>query len=381
MSLTPRERVMCALNHEEPDRVPLFIGANSATTILAPLYEKLKSHLGMPGGVTRWFSKPFQYVWPDEEVLLHLGCDGRAVPLGAMESTLRREVSADCIIDDWGVTWKREPGCIYFEITDPPLRNATIEDLEKYPWPNLSGPSRLVGLADRLKAAQEAGYASVLLAGFMTFELACVLRGYDTLLMDMVADEEFFTALLSKIESLMVPYLRQALREVGPWVDVICGADDMGTTAAPLMSPQLYRRLIKPHQAAIMNVIKENSPAKIYLHSCGNIYPLIGDLIEIGVDLLNPIQVSAGEMGDTERLKREFGKRLSFCGAIDTHWAMPRGTTEDVRKEVRRRIKDLAPGGGYVAAAVHCIQPDVPVENVLAMCDEVRKAGCYPLQP
>jgi len=105
----------------------------------------------------------------------------------------------------------------------------------------------------------------------------------------------------------------------------------------------------------------------------------LGDLADAGVDLLNPVQVSAGEMGDTARLKREFGNRLSFCGGIDTRHVMPHGTPEEVRKEVRRRIKDLAPGGGYVAAAVHCLQPDVPPENIAAMCDEVKKVGRYPL--
>ena len=125
--------------------------------------------------------------------------------------------------------------------------------------------------------------------------------------------------------------------------------------------------------------IVENMAGAVFFHSCGNIYPLLGDLVDAGVDILNPVQVSAGKMGDTARLKREFGDRLSFCGGIDTRWVMPHGTTDDVRAEVRRRIRDLAPGGGYIAAAVHCIQPDVPPENVVAMCDEVRSAGRYPL--
>jgi len=127
--------------------------------------------------------------------------------------------------------------------------------------------------------------------------------------------------------------------------------------------------------------IHARSKAKVFFHSCGNVYPLIGDLVDIGVDLLNPVQVSAGEMGDTARLKRQFGDRLAFCGGIDTRWALPHGTAEDVRREVRRRIADLAGGGGYVAAAVHCIQPDVPPENIVAMCDEVVAAGRYPLRP
>ena len=163
-------------------------------------------------------------------------------------------------------------------------------------------------------------------------------------------------------------------------MDIVVTGDDVASQAGPMMSPAMYRRLIKPHHARMFAAIRENTKAKIYLHSCGNVYKLIGDFIDVGVELLNPVQVSAGEMGDTARLKREFGDRLSFLGGIDTQWAMPFGTTEDVRAEVRRRIHDLAPGGGYIAAAVHCLQPDVPLENVLAMCDEVVKSGRYPLQ-
>jgi len=142
----------------------------------------------------------------------------------------------------------------------------------------------------------------------------------------------------------------------------------------------MYRKMVKPYQAELIAAIKARTKAKIFLHSCGNVYPLIGDFIEIGMDVLNPVQVSAGEMGDTARLKREFGDRITFCGAIDTGRVLPHGTPDDVRAEVRRRIKDLAPGGGYILSAVHCIQPDVPPENVLAMFDEARAAGTYPIR-
>jgi uroporphyrinogen decarboxylase len=137
--------------------------------------------------------------------------------------------------------------------------------------------------------------------------------------------------------------------------------------------------MIKPYHAELIGAIKSKTRAKIFFHSDGNIYPLVGDLIDVGVDLLNPVQVSAGDMGDTARLKREFGDRLSFCGAIDTQQILPYGTPDDVRREVRQRIRDLAPGGGYVCAAVHCIQPDVPPENVCAMLEEALVAGQYPL--
>jgi uroporphyrinogen decarboxylase len=196
----------------------------------------------------------------------------------------------------------------------------------------------------------------------------------------MAADEDFFTALMVKMKSLALAYVDVLLQHVGPYVDVFVTGDDLGMTAGTMMSPAYYRRLIKPHHAEFLGEIKKKISGKLFFHSCGNIYSLLGDLTDVGVDLLNPVQVSAGEMGDTARLKREFGNRLSFCGGIDTRHVLPHGTTDDVRKEVRRRIKDLAPGGGYVAASVHCIQPDVPPENIMAMCDEVRRAGQYPLR-
>ncbi len=366
-----RERVLCSLNHEEPDRVPLFFGTSGVTTILGPGYGKLKAYLGIEGGPPRWFAKNFQYLWPDEEVLFRLGSDARSVTPGPAESVLRKDISENCMIDDWGITWQRAPDSLYFEMGEAPLRDATIDTLDHYPWPNLTPPGRFNGLADRAKAIQDAGYASVLFGGVCLFEQACNLRRLDALLMDMAADEDFFTALLTKLNRLLIPYVDEMLREAGPYIDVFIVADDLGMTNGPMMSPASYRRLIKPHQAALYAAIKKHTNAKIFLHSCGNIFAMLGDLAEVGVDVVNPVQVSAGEMGDTARLKREFGDKLSFCGGIDTRWVLPHGTTDDVRAEVRRRINDLGPGGGYIAAAVHCIQPDVPPENIVAMCDEV----------
>jgi uroporphyrinogen decarboxylase len=380
LSFTSRQRVVCALNREEPDRVPLLIGTSGATTVLGPGYNRLRKHLGLDEKQPRWFSKALQYTWLDDDVLLRLGSDGRSLVPGPAESVLRKEISPDCIVDDWGVTWRRAPGSLYFEVGDCPLRKATIGDFNKYPWPNLTPPGRFAGMAERAKAIQASGYATVLLSGVTLFEQACLIRGHDVVLMDLAADQECFTALIEKLKSIAIPYIDALLEEVGPWIDVLVTGDDLGMTAGPMMSPAAYRRLLKPHHAEFLGAIHKRLAGKIFFHSCGNIYSLLGDLADVGVDLLNPVQVSAGEMGDTARLKREFGTRLSFCGGIDTLKVMPHGTPDEVRQEVRRRIKDLAPGGGYLAAAVHCLQPDVPPENITAMCDEVVKAGRYPLQ-
>jgi uroporphyrinogen decarboxylase len=379
LMLTSRERVLCALNHEEPDRVPLFIGTSGATTLLAPAYEKLKTCLGVRAE-PRLMWKAMQYARLDEEVLVRLGCDGRPlVPRGA-PAPLRREISPDELVDEWGVTWQKKPGVLYYEIVNNPLRNVTLADLDRYPWPDLAHPSRFEGLAEEARRLHEdTPYAVVVLSGVSPHEMIYVARGLDTWLMDLVADPEFAHALLRKVTDLMIAGVTRLLEEVGRYIDVITIGDDLGTDTGLMISPQMYRKMIKPCHAEIVAAIKKRTKAKIFFHSDGNIYPLIRDFIDIGVDILNPVQVSAGDMGDTARLKREFGKNISFCGAIDTEHVLPHGTPDEVRAEVRRRIKDLAPGGGYIVASVHCIQPDVPPENVLAMCDEVAVSGRYPL--
>ena len=153
------------------------------------------------------------------------------------------------------------------------------------------------------------------------------MRSVEQILFDLAADPEFVTALLTKIAKLTCDCLTAALREAGEYIDIVVTGDDVASQAGPMMSPAMYRRLIKPHHARMFAAIRENTKAKTYLHSCGNVYKLIGDFIDVGVELLNPVQVSAGEMGDTARLKREFGDRLSFLGGIDTQWALPFGTT------------------------------------------------------
>ncbi len=379
--LTPRERVLCALNHEEPDRVPIFFGTSGVTTMLAPAYDRLKTHLGM-GGETQVFWRALQYSLLDEEVMVRFRSDGRPLIAGAAPAhhpDAGREITAARFVDGWGITWELRPGNAYYEIVDPPLADATIDDLATYPWPELGHPSRFTGLKARAQGIQQAGYAVVALSGISPFEYAYMLRGVERWFQDLAGDPEFAAALLRKLTDLMLAGTRGLLAEAGEHIDVIVTGDDLGGQTAPLISPRMYRRLVKPLHAELLGAIRQHSQAKIFYHSDGNVYTLLHDLIDIGVDILNPVQVSAGDMGDTARLKREFGDRLSFCGAIDTHTVLPHGTTAEVRGEVRRRIRDLAPGGGYILASVHCIQPDVPPENVVAMFDEAALAGRYPL--
>ncbi|MGA2512856.1 MAG: uroporphyrinogen decarboxylase family protein [Candidatus Limnocylindrales bacterium] len=376
---TSQERVLCALNHEEPDRVPVFFGTSGVTSMLTPAYEQLKSYLGIDKP-TREISRIFQYARLDDEVMERFGSDGRPLLPGAAPSIHRREVSAAGFVDEWGIEWQRPAGGLYNEVAFNPLRELASEEVERYVWPDLADPGRFAGLREEALRIRDSGCAVVALPGVAAFEQTLLLRGMDAFLMDMAADRDFAEALLGTVARLMLSGMVGMLREAGDLIDVVVFADDLGSQDGLLISPAMYRALLKPLHAELIRTIKAHSPAKVFMHSDGNVFPVIEDLIEVGVDILNPVQVSAGDMGDTVRLKRRFGDRLSFCGAIDTRWALPRGTPEDVRREVRRRIADLGPGGGYILASVHCLQPDVPVENVLALFDEARVAGRYPLK-
>ena len=260
--LTPRERVLCALNHEEPDRVPIFFGTSGATTMLAPAYDRLKAYLGIQSE-TKVFWRALQYTLLDEEVMVRFGSDGRPLLAGAIPSTLARDISDDAYTDAWGITWVRTPGNIYYEVPNPPLQNATIDDLERYPWPDLAHPSRFRGLAAQARAIQDAGYAVVALSGISPFEQAYVMRGIENWLTDLAGNPDFALALLRKLTDLMRESVIGLLEEAGEYIDVIITGDDLGSQNAPLISPRMYRRLVKPFHAELMSAIKSRSKCSV----------------------------------------------------------------------------------------------------------------------
>jgi uroporphyrinogen decarboxylase len=202
----------------------------------------------------------------------------------------------------------------------------------------------------------------------------------DTFLLKMAMIPDFATALLAKITEKCKEMMGAFLSETGEYLDIIKIGDDLGTQESLMISPKMYRRMVKPFHADLIAFTKERTDAKIFFHTDGDVYNLIEDFIEIGVDILNPIQTSAGRMSDLEGLKQTYGDRIAFCGAIDTHHVLPNGSPEEVQQEVKRVIDILGPGGGYLAASVHTIMNDVPPENVLAMVDAVEKYGQYPLK-
>ncbi len=204
-----------------------------------------------------------------------------------------------------------------------------------------------------------------------------MLRGFEQMLMDVAINPEFVCALMEKLLELHLKGTGQYLDAVGKYLDVYRTSDDLATQNGLLMSPGAYRQLIKPYFKKYVEFVRSKTDAKIFYHSCGNVADLIDDLVQAGVEILNPVQVSA--LGDTRALKSRFGDKVSFWGGIDTQRVLPDGTPEEVEAEVKRRIHDMAPGGGYVVAAVHNIQPDVPTRNIVAMARAVEKYGVYPL--
>jgi uroporphyrinogen decarboxylase len=375
--MTSRERILASLNHEEPDRVPLDLGG-VATTIEAVPYNELKQYLGIKSE-TELFLR--DHVDPPEEVLKRLGIDTRYVRIKPPRNFKVQIDPDNSYLDEWGTRWKKPESSLYWDPVDYPLKDATIEDLETYNWPDPHDPGRTEGLREQAKRLREktdyAVIADTPLLGI--FESACVcLRGIERLMMDLILDKPFAEALFDKLADIHIEFLRHYLDAVGDLIDVIMVSDDLGGENGPLISPELYRDLIKPAQRRLWQFIKSNTEACLFLHSCGSISKFIPDLMEMGVDILNPVQVSAQDM-DTKRLKEEFGDKLTFWGGVDTQRVLPFGSPEDVDREVRKRIADMATGGGYVLTAVHNIQAGVPPENICMMYDAARRYGRYPI--
>jgi uroporphyrinogen decarboxylase len=211
------------------------------------------------------------------------------------------------------------------------------------------------------------------------FERAHAMQGMDKFLLNMVLYPDFCQALLRRITDLCKVLMGHFLDACGDLIDIIKIGDDLGTQNSLLISPKMYRQFLKPLHAEFITFIKERTAAKVFFHTDGDVFDLIPDFIEMGVDILNPIQTSAGRMSNLEELKRRYGTNMAFCGAIDTRTTLPHGTPEEVRQEVRRAMSALGPGGGYMVASVHTIMDDVPAQNILAMVDAVEGFGRYPL--
>jgi uroporphyrinogen decarboxylase len=386
-----RQRLLTALDHREPDRVPFDLGSTQVTGIHTVAYRGLRDRLGLRPATPTICDHVQGLALPDDDILDYLGADVRGLfPLNShndrVQERIRREPKGDgeeveAFVDEWGITYHRPyPGGLYFSAIRHPLGgDISAVDVSNYPWPDTGHPRRIVGLHDHAVAYRAQGRA-VMLKGVLAgiFEMAQRVRGMAPLMMDMADDEALAGALLDKMVELKLKFWEMALQRLRDLVDVISEADDYGTQVSQLISPRMFRRLIKPRLAVLFGRMKELAPdARLFFHSCGNVRPLLPDFIELGVDILNPVHVHAAGMNPIE-LKRDFGRDIVFWGGgVDTQDVLPHGRPAEVRDDVRRNIDALAPGGGYVFNTVHNIQAGVPPENVVAMWQALREYGVY----
>jgi len=372
--ITSRQRVATALAHKEPDRVPMDLGGTLASGINYHAYQELLEYLGIEEK-WEWDAERSQTVRVSAAVRRRLNVDVVNVRAPAPASRYWQEGPLECQEDIWKVIWKKPPDGHYYTSHVPFAGDVTLADLEAFAWPDPTEPAWVEGVVDLVSAAREQGDEAVTLnlpVGFI--HQTQFLRGYEDWLTDLLLNRKFAESLMDRVLEVHIEIARRLLKLVGDQIDVVTYGDDIGFQGGPMLSEKLYCEMIKPRHRRMFETIKAHTSAPIFFHTCGAVADLVPHLIDIGVDILNPVQVSAVGM-DTADLKRKYGQHISFWGAVDTHQVLPYGTEEDVRAEVRRRIDDLATGGGYVLAAVHNIQAGVPPAHVVAMFDEGRLYG------
>jgi uroporphyrinogen decarboxylase len=383
--MNSRERVRKALNHVEPDSVPFDLGGTVLTSIHVDAYRRLRDYLGLPEKEDIPLMDIFQQIAVVDDDLREMwDVDIRGVaPRSSATFNIEVQDMGDYtyFYDEWGIGWRKpKEGGFYYDMFEHPLSDATtIQDIEAFDWPDPVDPARFKGLKERARHVGETEGDAVLLGGLCAgvLEMTAWMRGFDNYYPDFVNNTGLLTYLMDKIVELKMAYWDEALSLVGDTVDVIQEADDFAGQFGMLISPKTYRDVCKPRHRKLFDFIHDRTDAQIFFHSCGSIRPVIPDLIEIGVDILNPVQVSATGM-DSAELKEEFGDDLTFWGGgVDTQQVLGKGSPQAVRDEVKRRVEDLAPGGGFVFATVHNIQADVPPENIVAMWQTLQEYGVY----
>lgn len=382
--MNPRERVSAALNHREADRIPIDLGGTLCSSITKPAYIQLRNHLGLPAEEIRMLDYIQQLPYLDEDLLSRMHSDFRSVQLPAVTAQGVK------IIDDgdslafynkWGTkcVMPKDSG-LYFDYAEFPIKEITAEAIRAYQWPGPNPPEYYKRLGDQARQLfQTTDYAltgGVIIGGGI-FEQPARLMGLENFFMLLLSDHTLADYLMEKITEIYLEASIAYLDQVGDHIQVFTYWDDVCGQNGWLIRPETYIKYVKPKQKRLIDRVRSKTQAKIFYHGCGAVFDLIPHLIEIGVDIINPVQVSARGM-DTKTLKSEYGKDVVFWGGgADTQHILPFGSKEEVQDEVKRRIEDLAPGGGFVFNVVHNIQPNVPPENILAAFDTAYEFGRY----
>ena len=409
-AMTSRERILASVRHQEPDRVPVDLGATPSSGISAIAYHHLKAHLDLTGGHTRVYDVVQQLVQPEDDLLDRFGVDvldvGRAfntrdedwydvtLPQGIpvqFPAWFRPQRRPDGVWDAFapdGTHIATMPvGATFFDQTYYPYLDGYPDsyrdlprEMPKIHWAGLAhSPWDHAGRADFWQQLREKAIALrnssdralMIVAGCNLFEWGTFLRRIDNFLMDLVLNPVEVERLLDALMEQHLATLEKVCLAVGDVADILRFGDDLGTDQGPFMSPEIYRKLFKPRHAILCGYVKQHSRMHTFLHSCGSIYRLLPDLIEAGYDIINPVQINVRDM-QPERLKHEFGRDITFWGGgADTRRVLNQAAPAEVKDHVKRLLDVFAPGGGFVFNTVHNILPDVPPENVVAMFEAV----------
>ena len=403
MSITSRERVLAALRHEETDRVPIDLGSSRSTGINAIAYSNLIKHLGV-SSQTVLFDVKQLLALPDEEILRRLGVDvvilPRLVPSVGVRideyklGQLPRD-GGECLLakafepkeipgrglglyNALGTLIAVRPnGGLYFDEVYSPLADAESEaEIDSLPMPSISD-EEMEWLRARARHIRETtDFAISGATSTSLFEKGLKDWGYENFLVNLYAEPELVEYYLDKLTDAYIVMMERYLDAVGDYVDVVQNNDDFGQQRGMLISPDMYRKLFKPRHARINEAIRRKRPGMhISLHCCGSVFPIIGDFIESGYDILTPIQKECDDM-DPATIKKQFGKNLTIWGgALSTQTTMTHGTIDDIVNEAKEMIKIYAPGGGFVYSQIHNIQADISPEKILAFFDVGQNFG------
>ena len=380
------KRVEYSLNHKEPDRIPLDIGGALVAGINVKTLNALRKQLELPEDAVVW-DKITQLGGVTDDIIDRLKIDVKNVsPNPPDKKGLAKDLGESggyhWLIDEFGIKY-RMPSFSghYYDIYQSPLADAqTISDIENYPWPDPLDPARFKGLLKKaektVKIEKKACFLERMSAGM--WENAMWMMGYEKFFMDMLSNKKIIHAIMEKFLEIKMKYWQKALETVGQNVLIVSTADDLGSKDRLLVSLDLYKTLIWPYHKKLFDFIKKKAKTKVYIffHCDGAIKEAIPLLIEAGVDILNPIQVNCTGM-DTGKLKKEFGDVLTFWGGSCDNNILSFGKPAEVEEETRRRIEDLAPGGGFIFAPIHIIQSSVPPQNLLAWWGTLQKYGIY----
>lgn len=379
MALTSRERVIKTINLEEPDRVPLDLNP------LLDCYINLKKYLKLDVEETIKHNFAMEVI-PHPKVLKRLNIDIISVKLGSPKSK-GKDIRTDGLVrDEWGTLYKmisQPGGGNYYEVVHSPLKNATIDDLKSYPWPQPDLPGRGEGAETTAKRLFEDTDLAILgrFGGPIT-ETALYMLGIENWMIRLAKDPEFILALLEKITDIQIALDRIGLEATAKYLQIFkASGEDLGMQTGPLYSPTMFKNQLLPHLKRRFKAAKDylqqaNPSVKLMLHSCGSIRRFIPDLIAAGVDIIDPVQPHAAGM-DTKELKKDFGDRVTFHGGIDIQEVLPFGSREEIEEEVMKRVSTMGRGGGYILAPAHNVQADVPPENLEILYQAAVRYGSY----